>query len=431
MSLAALCFVFREGIVMKVLVADDIAFARKLIGRLLRAAGDVDMVEAADGAEALSLVASEQFDLLLLDWDMPQKTGLEVVRELRATGCQVPVLMITATAERDSVVDAVVAGVSDYLVKPFSKEAFREKFERLRAQIGKPKAEPKAEPKPAPKPTLDSIPSRIDDISSLPNCTARIIKLANDPDSTATDMQMAIEADPVLAAKLLRYVNSSATALRTHVSNLQQAVAYLGMKQVRNIALAASVHGLFPHRGGIGPYRRVGLWRHLVAVAVCARLIAKRLDFADYEDVFLAGLMHDIGIILEDEFFHPQFCNLVRSLAPKKTLIDAEREHFDFDHTELGAHVAARWHFPDLIQDAIRHHHDSSKVSAEHHKLPVCYIELANLICSVRGMPSVGINLLKPSEATNTALGLTSEDILTLSRDLDQQCALYEQLFRS
>ncbi len=115
----------------QVLVADDSSTMRKIILRSLQAVGVPEAVEAGDGEEAIKLFAEKKFDLVLTDWNMPGKTGLEVVREIRKTNQQVPIIMITTEAEKTRVLEAIEAGVSDYLVKPFTADTLRQKLEKL------------------------------------------------------------------------------------------------------------------------------------------------------------------------------------------------------------------------------------------------------------------------------------------------------------
>ncbi len=114
----------------RVLVADDSSTMRKIILRSLQAVGVSETVEAADGSEAVSLFQPGQFDLILTDWNMPGKTGLEVVQEIRAKDAKVPIIMVTTEAEKGRVMQAIQAGVSDYLVKPFTADTLREKLEK-------------------------------------------------------------------------------------------------------------------------------------------------------------------------------------------------------------------------------------------------------------------------------------------------------------
>ena len=95
------------------------------------------------------------------------------------------------------------------------------------------------------------------------------MEVANDPESSVAEMREVIETDPAFA-RILRCVNSSAYALREKVSDLNRAISFVGMKQIRSLALTASVSELFAKDEAIGSYRRCALWQHLVAVGVCA-----------------------------------------------------------------------------------------------------------------------------------------------------------------
>lgn len=116
---------------LKVLVADDSSTMRKIIIRSLEAVGVQGAVEASDGNEALTKFKSDQIDLILTDWNMPNKSGLELVKDIRAQGGTVPIIMITTEAEKPRVIEAVTAGVNDYLIKPFTADALREKLAKF------------------------------------------------------------------------------------------------------------------------------------------------------------------------------------------------------------------------------------------------------------------------------------------------------------
>ncbi len=114
---------------LRVLVADDDPLMRTLMSVSLSASAEI--VEAVDGDEALAMIQQHEFDVLLLDWDMPGKTGVELTRYVRDHNSRVPIVMVTAKDERDEVVEAVRAGVSDYLIKPFKTAALWKKLENL------------------------------------------------------------------------------------------------------------------------------------------------------------------------------------------------------------------------------------------------------------------------------------------------------------
>lgn len=117
---------------MKVLVVDDSGVMRKIIARGLHSLWIDEVVEAADGAEALAAFGDGSgIDLVLTDWNMPNMSGLELVTAIRGTGSQVPIMMITTETEKSQVLKAIQAGVNDYLVKPFDQEMLQTKLERV------------------------------------------------------------------------------------------------------------------------------------------------------------------------------------------------------------------------------------------------------------------------------------------------------------
>ncbi|MCY2984568.1 MAG: response regulator [Planctomycetota bacterium] len=116
---------------MKVLVADDSGIMRKIIIRSLNSVGVTDIVEAANGQEAIDKYKETPVDLILTDWNMPEKSGLDVVVEIRATGSQVPIIMVTTEAQKGQVISAIQAGVNDYLTKPFEADDLRAKLDKF------------------------------------------------------------------------------------------------------------------------------------------------------------------------------------------------------------------------------------------------------------------------------------------------------------
>jgi len=118
---------------MKVLVVDDFATMRKIIKNLLKQAGYQNIVEAEDGGAALRLLQSQKVDFIISDWNMPNMNGLEFLTAVRADSelSSLPFLMVTAEALQENVVQAVKAGVSNYIVKPFTAEVLNEKIEKI------------------------------------------------------------------------------------------------------------------------------------------------------------------------------------------------------------------------------------------------------------------------------------------------------------
>lgn len=118
---------------LKVLVVDDSAIMRKVIIGILNGLNipTENITQAGDGSEAVSLASSNQFNIILMDWNMPNMLGIDAVKVIRDSGNKTPILMVTTEGEKTNVVKAIQAGANNYLVKPFNAEDLRDKFEQL------------------------------------------------------------------------------------------------------------------------------------------------------------------------------------------------------------------------------------------------------------------------------------------------------------
>jgi two-component system chemotaxis response regulator CheY len=118
---------------MKILTVDDFSTMRRIIRNMLRQLGYTNIVEAEDGAEALSLLHKEKVDFIISDWNMPNMSGLDLLKAIRADESlkPIPVLLVTAEALKENVVEAVKAGVNNYVVKPFTAETLKEKIDAI------------------------------------------------------------------------------------------------------------------------------------------------------------------------------------------------------------------------------------------------------------------------------------------------------------
>ncbi len=118
---------------MKILIVDDFSTMRRIIKNLLRDLGFTNTQEADDGSTALPMLKSGDFDFLVTDWNMPGMTGIDLLKEVRSDGklASLPVLMVTAEAKRDQIIEAAQAGVNGYVVKPFTAQVLKEKIDKI------------------------------------------------------------------------------------------------------------------------------------------------------------------------------------------------------------------------------------------------------------------------------------------------------------
>jgi len=124
---------------MRFLVVDDFSTMRRIVKNILKQLGYENIEEAEDGAQAYSKLKSGNFEFVVSDWNMPNMDGLELLKKIRSDDQlkHLPVLMVTAEAEKDKVITAIQAGVSNYVVKPFTAEVLKEKMDRIFEKLGK------------------------------------------------------------------------------------------------------------------------------------------------------------------------------------------------------------------------------------------------------------------------------------------------------
>jgi len=271
---------------------------------------------------------------------------------------------------------------------------------------------------------------KIGDIATLPEITAKIISVVDDPKSTARDLHNIIKNDPALATKILKVVNSAFYGLPGQVSEIDRAIVLLGLSAVKNIAISASISRLFTAEKISEKFTARDIWKHCVSVAVTTRqfcsLVGKK---AFAEEAFLAGLIHDLGLLVERQAFPEQLVEVLRIASKgERPLCEVEREVIGTDHQALGAALANKWKFPRGLQAVIGYHHKIENLSEEHRLLPTIVYAADVLCCHER----VGFYLTaegQPLEDTLLeSIGLTENDFNTVRTELPDLIAEAEMI---
>lgn len=267
--------------------------------------------------------------------------------------------------------------------------------------------------------TLERLFARIGEVSSLPATAQKIMSLAGDDNVQAEALREAIQNDPVLVARILRRLNSSYYALSHKVADLRTAVSLLGLREIRNLALTVFVSRYFEPGTTHNQYKRENLWTHSVAVGAASRLVSRVCGRASVEEAYIAGLLHDIGLILLDQTLRRHFFKVVDAIDPATPTHIVENRILTFDHALLGGFVARRWNFPDQVADAITFHHQPWCYTGEHKDL-VYVVTVANYLCSRAGLTSLGThNVAPPPDEVYRGLGLDQVTLAILWDELD------------
>ena len=201
------------------------------------------------------------------------------------------------------------------------------------------------------------------ELKTLPTVAIKVTQLANSESTTIQDFEEVIKLDPVLVMRLLRLVNSPLFGLTSKVESLSKAVVFVGIKQLRNLVAVEAARDFFSDSKKNPDFSRKNLWVNSATVAILAQLISRRIFGQEGDDTFLAAILHDIGLIVEDQVVPDEFHGACRAYVTGQTdlLCKGEDEIVGTNHTKIGELMAINWQLPDQVVEAIRHHHDHSK----------------------------------------------------------------------
>lgn len=257
------------------------------------------------------------------------------------------------------------------------------------------------------------------EIATLPEITVRIIETVENPKSTARDLHDIIKNDPALSAKILKVVNSAFYGLPGQIGDIDRAIVLLGLSAVKNIAIAASITKLFKGKQLTKEFSAKDLWTHSLAVAVASRMLHKQLHKQGGDDIFLAGLIHDLGIMAIRQAFPEKLTEVVERVATgDEEFIDVELDVLGADHQAFGAGLGAKWKFPRHLKAVMGYHHAPDQVSEEH-RILVRLVQLADILCC---KSKLGFHLT----SRNTAL--SPEHIVSVGLNSDQVAAVIKEL---
>jgi putative nucleotidyltransferase with HDIG domain len=281
-----------------------------------------------------------------------------------------------------------------------------------------------------PEEKLQALIARVNEVSTIPAVALKIMEVINDAKISAADLKEIVEHDPSLTARVLRTVNSAYFSLRNPIGSLQHAISMLGFNAIRNLAVTASVCEVFKRESTAENYSRIDLWRHMLSVALSARMIARRIGHAQFEDAYLAGLLHDIGVVLLDEHAHREFCAVLKTVTPDRELQWCERSVLGFDHAEFGAAIAHLWRLPEVVAERIRYHHVPQNARKDD-RVMVSTVALADFLCARKGAGAVRVTYTRKLESHILAdLQLSREDLRVMWEDIDRELSAAASLFR-
>jgi putative nucleotidyltransferase with HDIG domain len=209
----------------------------------------------------------------------------------------------------------------------------------------------------------------LDDIEGLPTLPVvaqQILKLISMPRSNMNQIAAVIARDQAISARVVRLVNSAFFGLSKRISSIQHAIVILGLNTVKNLVLGVSVVKAFEEDNS-SIFDRDRFWLHTFSTAQCAKLLAAELKIRDTEDFFIGGLLHDIGILVLDQFFHEEFVRILdRSLQEGNSFLSAEQQVLGTSHGDIGAYLGAKWKLPQFLLDTMAYHDRPGQIPTDH-----------------------------------------------------------------
>lgn len=240
-----------------------------------------------------------------------------------------------------------------------------------------------------------ALKKKVSELPTLPVVALKLLKLTSEDSSKATDLAMIVETDPAIAAKVLRLVNSAHYALRRKVSSLSHAVVILGFTAIRAMALEVTLFEQLVRHDPVKRFDRTFFWRHCLSVAGLSKALALASGHPDPEEVYAAGLLHDIGKLILDVYGKISYRRFLQgySRTSAAPLIEEERNYIGITHNRIGAFFCAEWKIPTAITLAVLFHHGQfvSHHLSERDKLLCAIVALADFITWTQGIGSVEV----------------------------------------
>lgn len=324
-------------------VDDEPALLDALRGRLHRLRDKWDMVFVESGARAMVEMERSPSDVVVTDMRMPGMDGAQLLTIVSQRWPQAVRIVLSGDAEQGQVM-RLVPVAHQFVSKPCDTQELERSIDRclgLQTLLGRPE--------------LRGLVGRIKKLPALPKTYVQVRDAMSLPGATAADIAKIVVGDTAVAAKVLQLVNSAFFRTARRITNIEQAVTYLGFAAVRNLVMSAEVFSQWSDVkcAGFGPEQ---LHSHVHEIAAAMAALTKRTKYAD--DAVLVGLLHDIGYwVLVQEC--PRELEQAAALARRDNLPvhEAETQLIGASHAELGAYLLGLWGLPFNIVEAVAYHH--------------------------------------------------------------------------
>lgn len=260
---------------------------------------------------------------------------------------------------------------------------------------------------------------RINDLPSFPSVVFEMVNLLGQPDITVERLISSIQLDQAIASKILRLVNSSFYGFQGKISSLSQALVLLGFNTIKNAVLSISILDTFSDIDKDRDFDPRLFWLHAIGTGVISRVIGHQLKYQHVENLFIAGLLHDIGKLIIIKLFPEDFFQILKEVKKNDiSIIEGENVVLGINHTEIGLETAKKWKLPEEIQEAVGFHH--CPWNAKENRAMSAMVSLSDCLCRALDIGNGGDSLVPEIDPkVLTILGIETIFIAGCLADID------------
>ncbi len=235
------------------------------------------------------------------------------------------------------------------------------------------------------------IKQTIEFLPPLPAIMAELIQALSDPDLSLARLGGIIAKDPMMSVNILKVANSAFYRIPNRVATIEHAVRMLGVRDVAALCLACSTLTVLKPPANWPSMDLTAFWRHSVATGIYAKLLCRELNFGLMHNIYLAGLIHDVGKVVLDRFAHEEYKEAHElSLREGISVVDAEKKVIGESHDKVGAWLMEKWLLPEAYVNGARYHH-SCREAPERARAMVALISLADHLTGIRDFGFGGV----------------------------------------
>jgi HD-like signal output (HDOD) protein len=270
--------------------------------------------------------------------------------------------------------------------------------------------------------------NKIKELSTPPTILQAVLDLINSPDASAKELSEVILKDPGLTARVLRMANSSFYAYYKKIATVNQAVMVMGINAVKYFILSITVLNQLNTQRDKSKLNVKQLWTHFLEAASASKNLAIAIGYKMPEEAYVAGILHDVGIVLLEREFPEEYLKVLKIAAKGVPLTLAEIEIFGLDHQEIGGYLTNYWNMPQIITDSITKHHPVNDIDIAEMPEVAKLVALANCMASVpfeelknRANAEQKLHLLN---SLSNNLKLNSEALLKVHKQIAADAAI-------